>query len=94
MRQAARDHAQVLAYEAWQETGMGRYEDKIEKNLLVADKTPGPEILQPVAWSGDRGLTLTERAPYGVIASITPSTNPHRHQQCHRYGLRWQCGRL
>jgi aldehyde dehydrogenase len=76
MRQAARDHAQVLAYEAWQETGMGRYEDKIEKNLLVAEKTPGPEILQPVAWSGDRGLTLTERAPYGVIASITPSTNP------------------
>jgi acyl-CoA reductase-like NAD-dependent aldehyde dehydrogenase len=76
MRQAARDHAQVLAYEAWQETGMGRYEDKIEKNLLVADKTPGPEILQPLAWSGDRGLTLTELAPYGVIASITPSTNP------------------
>ncbi len=76
MRQAAREHAQVLAYEAWQETGMGRYEDKIEKNLLVADKTPGPEILEPIAWSGDRGLTLTERAPYGVIASITPSTNP------------------
>jgi acyl-CoA reductase-like NAD-dependent aldehyde dehydrogenase len=76
MRQATRDHAQVLAYEAWQETGMGRYEDKIEKNLLVADKTPGPEILEPTAWSGDRGLTLTERAPYGVIASITPSTNP------------------
>ncbi len=76
MRRAARDHAQVLAYEAWQETGMGRYEDKIEKNLLVADKTPGPEILQPLAWSGDRGLTLTELAPYGVIASITPSTNP------------------
>ncbi|UCC85763.1 MAG: aldehyde dehydrogenase EutE [Anaerolineales bacterium] len=76
MRQAARDNAQILAYEAWQETGMGRYEDKIEKNLLVADKTPGPEILQPVAWSGDRGLTLTELAPYGVIASITPSTNP------------------
>ena len=76
LRQAARDNAQVLAYEAWKETGMGRYEDKMEKNLLVADKTPGPEILQPIAWSGDRGLTLTERAPYGVIASITPSTNP------------------
>jgi acyl-CoA reductase-like NAD-dependent aldehyde dehydrogenase len=76
MRQAVRDNAQVLAYEAWQETGLGRYEDKIEKNLLVADKTPGTEILQPVAWSGDRGLTLVERAPYGVIAAITPSTNP------------------
>ncbi|MGD2105766.1 MAG: aldehyde dehydrogenase EutE, partial [Anaerolineae bacterium] len=33
MRQAARENAQVLAHEAWQETGMGRYEDKIEKNL-------------------------------------------------------------
>jgi acyl-CoA reductase-like NAD-dependent aldehyde dehydrogenase len=76
MRQAARDNSQVLAYEAWQETGMGRYEDKIEKNLLVAEKTPGPEILEPVAWTGDRGLTLMERAPYGVVASITPSTNP------------------
>jgi acyl-CoA reductase-like NAD-dependent aldehyde dehydrogenase len=76
MRQAARDNAQVLAYEAWQETGIGRYEDKIEKNLLVAGKTPGTEILQPIAWSGDRGLTLTERAPYGIIAAITPSTNP------------------
>jgi len=76
VRQAAREHAQVLAYEAWQETGMGRYEDKIEKVMLVADKTPGPEILEPIAWSGDRGLTLTERAPYGIVASITPSTNP------------------
>ena len=76
MRQAAREAAQVLAYEAWQETGMGRYEDKIEKNLLVVDKTPGTEIVKPQAFTGDHGLTLIERAPYGVIGSITPSTNP------------------
>jgi len=76
MRRAAREHAQVLAHEAWQETGMGRYEDKIEKNLLVAEKTPGTEDLQPLAYTGDRGLTLIERAPYGVIGAITPSTNP------------------
>ncbi|MBI3961071.1 MAG: aldehyde dehydrogenase, partial [Chloroflexi bacterium] len=43
---------------------------------LVANRTPGPEILQAEAVSGDNGLTLTERAPYGVIAAITPSTNP------------------
>ncbi|PWH12927.1 MAG: aldehyde dehydrogenase EutE [Ardenticatenia bacterium] len=76
MRQAARESAQVLAYEAWSETGMGRYEDKIQKNLLVADKTPGTEIIRPQVFTGDHGLTLIEYAPYGVIGSITPSTNP------------------
>jgi acyl-CoA reductase-like NAD-dependent aldehyde dehydrogenase len=76
IRRIARENAQVLAYEAWQETGMGRYEDKIEKNLLNANKTPGTEILNPSAWSGDGGLTVVEYAPYGVIGSIVPSTNP------------------
>jgi acyl-CoA reductase-like NAD-dependent aldehyde dehydrogenase len=71
-----RENAQVLAYEAWQETGMGRYEDKIEKNLLNANKAPGTEMLDPRAWTGDDGLTLVEFAPYGVIGSIIPSTNP------------------
>jgi acyl-CoA reductase-like NAD-dependent aldehyde dehydrogenase len=57
------------------ETGLGRVEDKIEKNKLAALKTPGPEILVPRSFTGDHGLTLTERAPYGVICSITPCTN-------------------
>lgn len=76
MRASAREHAQVLAHFAAEETGMGRPEDKTEKNLLVANKTPGPEFLETTAWTGDGGLTLTEQAPYGIIASITPSTNP------------------
>lgn len=29
-----------------------------------------------MAISGDMGLTLIENAPWGVIASVTPSTNP------------------
>ena len=33
-------------------------------------------MLRPVAYSGDDGLTLIERASYGVIGSITPTTNP------------------
>ncbi|HNY13593.1 MAG TPA: aldehyde dehydrogenase, partial [Candidatus Wallbacteria bacterium] len=41
-----------------------------------AKKTPGPEYLEPKAISGDHGLMLEERGAYGVIASITPSTNP------------------
>ncbi len=87
MRQAAREHAQVLAHEAWQETGMGRYEDKIEKNLLVAEKTPGTEDLRPIVYTGDHGLTLVERAPYGVIGAITPSTNPTSTIICNSIGM-------
>src|SRR5512136_384687 len=75
-RERLRENAQVLSWSAWRETGLGRYEDKIEKNLLVINKTPGIEDLEPIAWSGDRGLTLLERAPFGVIGSITPVTNP------------------
>jgi aldehyde dehydrogenase len=76
MRATAREHAGVLAQFAHDETGMGRTEDKLQKNLLTANKTPGPEYLEPTVWTGDDGLTLTEYAPYGVIASITPTTNP------------------
>jgi acyl-CoA reductase-like NAD-dependent aldehyde dehydrogenase len=76
IRRAVREHAQQLAYEAWRETGMGRYEDKIEKVLLNANKAPGTEMLATAAWSGDGGLTVVEYAPYGVIGSIIPSTNP------------------
>ncbi|MFQ5946019.1 MAG: aldehyde dehydrogenase family protein [Anaerolineae bacterium] len=76
VRQAMRDNAERLAWEAVTETGLGRYEDKTTKNLLNANKTPGIEDLRPVAFTGDHGLTLIERAPFGVVASITPSTNP------------------
>ncbi len=66
----------TLAELAVEETGLGRVEDKILKNRLVTEKTPGVEDLEPHTWTGDRGLTLMERAPYGVIAVITPVTNP------------------
>jgi propionaldehyde dehydrogenase len=87
MRRAARENAQVVARLAWEETGMGRLEDKIEKNLLNADKVPGPEILAPTAWTGDDGMTLVEYAPYGVIGAITPSTNPTSSIICNAIGM-------
>ena len=61
---------------AVEETTFGRVEDKIEKNRLAALKTPGVEDLEPTAYSDDNGMTLMERAAYGVIGSIIPSTNP------------------
>lgn len=76
IRRSMREHAAELARHAWEETGLGRPEDKTQKNLLVTDKTPGPEDLEPRVVTGDRGLTITEYAPFGVVAAITPTTNP------------------
>src|SRR5450756_1337692 len=76
MREAMRRNAHSLAALAVEETGLGRIEDKVQKNLLVTNKTPGPEELTPAATSGDHGLALIEPAPFGVIGAITPVTNP------------------
>src|ERR1043166_6124993 len=80
-------HAISLARDAQEETGLGRVDDKIIKNRLVTNKTPGPEVLEPRAWSGDNGLTLMERAPFGVIAAITPTTNPTSTVICNSIGM-------
>ncbi|HJB17350.1 MAG TPA: aldehyde dehydrogenase EutE [Candidatus Blautia excrementipullorum] len=76
IRAAARENARMFARMIREETGMGRYEDKITKNLAVIEKTPGVECLTTDAISGDSGLMIEEMAPYGVIGAITPSTNP------------------
>ncbi len=76
MRKVTLANNDALSRYAVEETGFGRYEDKLNKNKLVAEKTPGHEILRPVAYTGDDGLALVERAPYGVMLSVTPTTNP------------------
>ena len=76
IRRAGVEHSRELAELAVAETGMGRVEDKIAKNISQARHTPGVECLTPRVLSGDKGLTLIENAAWGVIASVTPSTNP------------------
>ncbi|MFH1845484.1 MAG: aldehyde dehydrogenase family protein [bacterium] len=76
IRQRLLEQVETLSRHAVEETGLGRVADKLQKNHLVITKTPGPEILVPRAQSGDEGLTLMEYAPFGVIAAITPVTNP------------------
>jgi aldehyde dehydrogenase len=68
--------AERWARETVAETGMGRVEHKLKKFQVVAARTPGTEDLEPWARSGDHGLVLEERAPYGLIAAVTPSTHP------------------
>ncbi len=51
-----------LAKRVVEETGLGNYEDKIRKHELAA-RTPGTELLETKAQSGDTGLAIIEEAP-------------------------------
>ncbi len=76
VRRRCTEAVDLMSRMAVEETGLGRVNDKVSKNLLVINKTPGPEILEPKVYTGDHGLCLTEFAPYGTFGVITPCTNP------------------
>lgn len=76
-----------ISRKAVEETGMGDYSSKMIKNRLAAEKTPGTEDLVTEAMSGDDGLTLVEYSPFGVIGSITPTTNPTETIICNSIGM-------
>ena len=75
IRDAAHQYAEDFSKRTLEETGMGRLEHKIAKHHLAA-RAPGIEDLECRAFTGDRGLTIHENAPYGVIGAVTPSTHP------------------
>ncbi len=76
IRRTMLEHADRLARIAVEETGLGRIDDKLRKILLVTNRTPGPEDLEPIIETGEHGMMLTEMAPMGLVAAITPTTNP------------------
>ena len=87
IRKKTRENAEILARMGVEETGMGNVPHKILKHQLVAEKTPGTEDITTTAWSGDRGLTLIEMGPFGVIGAITPCTNPSETIICNTMGM-------
>ena len=87
IRKKTLENAKMLSEMAVEETGMGNVGHKIIKHQLVAEKTPGTEDLTTIAWSGDRGLTLTEMGPWGVIGAVCPSTNPTCTVICNSIGM-------
>ena len=76
LRKKLIDFVDEMAERAVIETKMGRKADKILKNKLAIEKTPGVEDLVTEAFTGDDGLTLVELSAFGVLGSITPVTNP------------------
>lgn len=87
IRKKTLEMAQTFAELGVEETKMGNVGHKILKHQLVAEKTPGTEDLSTTAWSGDRGLTLVEQGPFGVIGAVAPSTNPSETVICNSIGM-------
>ena len=87
IRELTREEAPVMAKLGVAETKMGRVDHKTAKHMLVADKTPGTADIVSAVKTGDFGLTLTEMAPFGVVGSITPSTNPSETVICNSIGM-------
>ena len=87
IRDLTRKEAHIMAKIGVAETKMGRVDHKTAKHNLVADKTPGTSDIVAQAKTGDYGLTLTEMAPFGVVGSITPSTNPSETVICNSIGM-------
>ncbi len=87
IRDLCRKEASIMAELGVAETKMGRVAHKTAKHILVADKTPGTADVVAQVKTGDYGLTLTEMAPFGVVGSITPSTNPSETVICNSIGM-------
>lgn len=87
IRDLCRKEAPIMAELGVSETKMGKVAHKTAKHVLVADKTPGTSDIVSHAKTGDFGLTLTEMAPFGVVGSITPSTNPSETVICNSIGM-------
>jgi propionaldehyde dehydrogenase len=76
IKKASLENARRLAELAVEDTGMGNADHKVMKNEGAVNLSPGVEDVQSVATTGDNGLLLVEYSPFGVINSITPTTNP------------------
>ncbi|MCL2623811.1 MAG: aldehyde dehydrogenase family protein, partial [Planctomycetaceae bacterium] len=75
IRRIVIDQAIELGTMEMNETKIGRLEHKIDKLRNVGYNAPGVEFLRSEVFSGDRGLTVVEFAPFGVIGAISPVTH-------------------
>src|SRR5438552_9605547 len=79
MAEAVTPHAEALARLAVEETGYGRVESKVQKNLFASRQVY--EFIRPMKTVGvvnriESKKIIEIAEPFGVVAAIVPSTNP------------------
>ncbi|NND97678.1 MAG: aldehyde dehydrogenase EutE, partial [Pirellulaceae bacterium] len=65
IRRISIDNCEELGLMEMAETKIGRPEHKIEKLKTLGMLSPGTEFLETKCYSGDDGLAVIERAPFG-----------------------------
>ncbi len=74
IRDTGRANAETYGRMEFEETGLGKLVDNVNKNISAC-QVMGLEDLSPEVFAGDKGVTIIERLPVGVIASVHPVTN-------------------
>lgn len=74
IRDVGNRNAEEYGRMEFEETGLGKPEDNVKKNQSAC-LVMGMEDLVPEVFNGDKGVTIIERIPVGVIASVNPVTN-------------------
>jgi len=74
IRDTGRNNAAEYGRLEFEETELGKRDDNVAKNLSSCEVL-GMEDLVPEVYAGDKGVTIIERIPVGVIASVHPVTN-------------------
>jgi propionaldehyde dehydrogenase len=74
IRDTGSTNAGDYGFMEFEETGLGKLEDNVNKNTSACE-VMGQEDLVPEVYAGDKGVTIIERLPVGVIASVHPVTN-------------------
>jgi acyl-CoA reductase-like NAD-dependent aldehyde dehydrogenase len=74
IRETGRAKAGEYGRLEFEETGLGKLDDNVAKNRSSCE-VPALEDLAPEVYAGDNGVTIIERIPVGVIASVHPVTN-------------------
>lgn len=74
IRDTGMENAETYGRMEFEETGFGKLADNVDKNKSAC-QVMGLEDLTPEVFAGDKGVTIIERLPVGVIASVHPVTN-------------------
>jgi aldehyde dehydrogenase len=75
IRQIITSQAEELGRLEYEETKIGHLPHKGPKLVMAAELAQGVKGLKTDCFSGDHGITLDERGPWGVIGVVTPVTH-------------------
>lgn len=70
-----KENIEKIAKLEWEETGYGRYEDKIAQLQGNFANLPGTDAVETKIYAGSKGITMDVYAPFGVVGAVTPVTN-------------------